>query len=96
MEGYSIRCSGHNYITLEHDDKFLMCLDNDLMKAEEMIHCIQKKAGMKFREIPINGSREDFNGLVFFNGGWKRDFWNEFPDDKEVDGYMKLKKGLVS
>jgi len=93
MEGYSIRCGGHNYITLEHDDKFLICLDNDIMKAEEMIHYIQKRTGMKFQDIPIKGSKEDFTGLVFFNGGWKRDFWNEFPDDKELDAYMKLKRG---
>lgn len=93
MEGYSIRCGGYNYITLEHDDKFLICLDNDIMKAEEMIHYIQKRTGMKFQDIPIKGSKEDFTGLVFFNGGWKRDFWNEFPDDKELDAYMKLKRG---
>ncbi len=93
MQGYSIRCGGHNYITLEHDDKFLICLDNDMMKAEEMIFYIQKRTGMKFQDIPIKGSKEDFTGLVFFNGGWKRDFWNDFPDEKELDAYMKLKRG---
>jgi len=95
MEGYSIRCGGHTYITLEYNDKFLICLDNDIMKAEEIIHYIQKRTGMKFQDIPIKGSKEDFTGLVFFNGGWKRDFWGEFPDDKELDAYMKLKKGVL-
>lgn len=93
MEGYSIKCGGHNYITLEYNDNFLICLDNDIMKVEEMIFYIQKRTRMKFHDIPIKGSKEDFNGLRFFNGGWKRDFWNDFPDEKELDNYMKLKRG---
>lgn len=94
-EGYTIRCGGHNYITLEYGDKFIFCLDNDFEYAEEMIFKIEKRTGMKFRDIPINGSKEDFRGLRFFKGGWKRDFWVEFPDDKEIKGYMNLKSGEV-
>lgn len=95
MNGYTIRCSSHTYITLEYDGKFIFCLDNDLMYAEEMIYEIEKRTRMNFQDIPVVGMKEDFRGLRFFNGGWKRDFWNEFPDKKEIESYMKLKHGAV-
>lgn len=91
--GYEIRCNSHTYITLEHNGKFIFCLDNDLMCAEEMIYQIEKKTGMNFNDIPIKGEKDDFKGLLFFNGGWKRDFWNDFPSKEEIDGYMKMKYG---
>lgn len=94
-EGFTIRCSCHTHITLEYDGKFVFCLDNDLMKAEEMIYKIEKRTGMNFQDIPIIGNKEDFSGLLFFNGGWKRDFWKEFPDKKEIESYMKLKRGCI-
>lgn len=90
---YTIRCGGHNYITLEWNDKFVFCLDNTELYAEEMIHKIEKRTQMSFSDIPIKGSKEDFQGLRFFNGGWKRDFWKDFPSKEEVNGYMKLKYG---
>lgn len=93
-KGYTIRCGGHTYITLEYDGKFIFCLDNDFIRAEEMIYLIEKRTGMNFKDIPIKGQKDDFNGLLFFNGGWKRDFWNEFPSKKEIDGYMKMKNGI--
>lgn len=95
MEGYAIKCGGHNYITLEWNEKFIFCLDNDIIYAEEMIHEIEKRTRMNFQDIPIKGSKGDFQGLRFFNGGWKRDFWNDFPSKKEVEGYMKMKQGIV-
>lgn len=82
--GYTIRCGGHCYITLEYDDKFVFCLDNDTRYAEEMIYLIEKRAGMSFKDIPIIGSPTDFSGLRFHNGGWKRDFWNDFPSHTEI------------
>lgn len=94
-KGFTIKCTGHIYITLEYDEKFVFCLDNDFMYAEGMIHKIETRTGMKFQDIPIVGRKEDFRGLRFFNGGWKRDFWNEFPDKAEVNRYMKLKNGDV-
>lgn len=94
-EGFTIRCGSHTYITLECDGKFIFCLNNDFMKAEEMIYTIEKITGMVFQDIPIKGSKDDFQGLLFFNGGWKRDFWNEFPDKKEIKTYMNLKRGVV-
>ena len=95
-EGFTIRCSCHTYITLEYDGKFVFCLDNDMMYAEEMIYEIEKRTRMNFQDIPVVGMKEDdFRGLRFFNGGWKRDFWKEFPDKKEVEGYVKLKKGHI-
>ena len=48
---------------------------------------------MNFQDIPIKGSKDDFQGLIFFNGGWKRDFWGDFPSKKEIEGYIKLKAG---
>lgn len=89
-KGFSMRCGSHTYITLYYDGKFIFCLDNDFLRAEEMIYRIEKRTGMKFCDIPIVGTKDDFRGLVFFNGGWQRDFWNEFPDDKEIECYMKL------
>ena len=94
-DGFTIKCSGHTYITLEWNEKFIFCLDNDMMRAEEMIYKIEKRTGMNFQDIPIKGSKDDFSGLKFFNGGWKRNIWRDFPSKKEVDGYMKLRCGKV-
>lgn len=88
---WTIRCSGHNYITLEWNEKFVFCLDNDMMYAEEMIYKIEKRTGVDFRNIKIKGQKEDFTGLRFFNGGWKRDFWGNFPSKDEIEAYIKLK-----
>ena len=68
---YTIRCTGHTYITLEWNGKFVFCLDNDFLYAEEMIYKIEKRTQMNFQDIPIIGSKDDFSGLRFFNGGWK-------------------------
>ena len=95
-KGYVIKCSCHNYITLEWNMKFIICLDNDIMYAEQMIFEIEKRTQMNCRDIPISGQKEDFRGLGFFNGGWKRDFWNEFPDKKEIVAFMKMKNGQVN
>lgn len=94
-EGFTIKCTGHTYITLEWNDKFIFCLDNDMTYAEEMIFEIEKRTRMDFKEIPIKGMKEDFRGLRFFTGGWKRDFWNEFPDKKEIQAYMNMKNGVM-
>ena len=51
--GFTIRCGGHTYITLEYDGKFIFCLDNDMMYAEEMIWRIEKRTRMNFQDIPI-------------------------------------------
>lgn len=93
-QGFTINCGGHNYITLEWNEKFIFCLDNDIMYAEEMIYNIEKRTGLKFRDIKIKGKKEDFSGLRFFNGGWKRDFWGNFPEEKEITGYIKMKRGI--
>lgn len=72
MEGYSIKCGGHNYVSLFWNDKFLHCFDNDMVYAEDIISQIEKRTKMKFCDIPIIGTKEDFNGLRFRVGGWKR------------------------
>jgi hypothetical protein len=91
-KGYTIRCDCHKYVTLEFDGNFIFCLDNDLYYAEEIIFKIEKRTKMNFLDIPIVGNKDDFQGLKFFTGGWKRDFWNKFPDKKEVERYIKLPK----
>ena len=92
-DGYKIKCGSHTYVTLTYEDKFLSCLDNDIMFAEDIIINIEKRTKMKFKDIEICGDKEDFRGLVFYNGGWKRDFWEEFPTDTELAGYIKMKEG---
>ena len=92
-EGYSIRCTSRTYITLEWAGEFIFCLDNDTMYAEEMIYKIETRVGMNFQDIPIKGCKDDFSGLRFFNGGWQRDFWGQFPDKAEVESYVKMKRG---
>lgn len=92
-QGYTINCSGHTYITLEYDEKFIFCLDNDMMYAEEMIYEIEKRTQKDFKDIAIKGRKDDFSGLRFFNGGWKRNFWENFPSEKEITGYIKMKNG---
>ena len=93
MEGYTIRCGGHIYVTLEWNDKFINCFDNDMMYAEDIILAIEKRTGLKFQDISIKGNKDDFRGLRFFNGGWKRNFWDDFPSRSELDGYKKMKYG---
>ena len=58
-----------------------------------MIYKIEKRTGVDFRNIKIKGQKEDFTGLRFFNGGWKRDFWGNFPSKDEIEAYIKLKNG---
>lgn len=57
---YTIRCGCHTYVTLEYDGQFVMCLDNDGIYAEEIIYQIEKRTGMDFQNIPINGKKGRF------------------------------------
>ena len=93
-KGFTIECGARNSISVEQDGEFIFCLDNGMIYAEEMIFEIEKRTGMDFRDIPIKGNKDDFNGLRFFNGGWERDFWGEFPDEEEIESYVKLKYGI--
>lgn len=68
---WSIRCGSHTYITLYWNDKHIFCLDNDMEYMERIIEKIEKRTQMKFNEIPIVGSKEDFNGLRFLHGGFR-------------------------
>ena len=82
-KGYTIQCDSHTYVTLKWNDDFVFCLDNDSIYAEEIIRKIEKRTLMKFREIPVIGSKERFSGLRFFNGGWKRDIRRVIRSDVE-------------
>lgn len=93
MDGYSIKCSGHTYVTLTWNGKFIFCLDNDMYYAEEIIFRIEQRTHMDFTSIPIDGDPNDFQGLRFFHGGWKRKFWEDFPSESDIKAYMNLKEG---
>lgn len=95
-EPWAIEGQFHNYVTLTYDGRFIFCLDNSTMYAEEMIYRIEKRTGMKFRDIPVIGDKDGFQGWTFFNGGWRRDFWNEFPPDWEITAYMNIKRGIIN
>ena len=81
IQGYSMKCSGHNYITLCYDGKFVHCYDNaqhddnpnkDEYYTEHNIASIEKRTRMKITDIPIIGHVEDFDGMLFLYGGFKK------------------------
>lgn len=80
-KGWSMECSSHTYLTLFYDDKFVHCYDNDRHHddprkdeyyTEHIIDSIEKRTRMKVTDIPIRGSIEDFDGMRFLNGGFKK------------------------
>lgn len=71
-ELYTIRCTSHTYVTLEWNDKFIACYDNDMQYMEEIIEKIEKRTGQKFNMIRRKGSIRDFDGLRFLHGGFKK------------------------
>lgn len=71
-DNYTIECYCHTYVTLKWNDQFVFCLDNDMMYMEEMIERIEKRTGQKFNTIKRKGSIQDFDGLRFLNGGFKK------------------------
>lgn len=72
MEGYSIKCTGHTYITLEWNDQFIKCYDNDMTYMEDIIEAIEKRTRMKFTDIPRKSDIQSFDGLRFLHGGFKK------------------------
>ena len=73
----------------ENIDEIIVCIREE--EAYFFEHEILDK--YDFRNIKIKGQKEDFTGLRFFNGGWKRDFWGNFPSKDEIEAYIKLKNG---
>lgn len=71
-DNYTIRCNCHTYVTLEWNDMFVFCLDNDMMYMEDIIEKIEKRTGQMFSQITRKGSIQDFDGLRFLNGGFKK------------------------
>lgn len=71
-EPYTIRCTSHTYVTLEWNDKFIACYDNDMQYMEVIIEKIEKRTGQKFNMIRRKGSIQDFDGLRFLHGGFKK------------------------
>lgn len=69
--GFTIECGCHIYVTLRWNGHFIFCYDNDGHYMEYIIEAIEKRTKMKFKDIPVRGRREDFNGLRYLNGGFK-------------------------
>ena len=88
VKGYLMECTCHNYISLYYNGKFIRCYDNSLFRdnpnedeyyTEHIIAAIEKRTRKKITEIPIIGKIEDFDGLRFLYGGFKKgsDWLNE-------------------
>ncbi len=99
-KGYSMRCDSHTYITLFYDGQFVHCFDNELhlddpskdeYYTEHIIATIEKRTKMKITDIPIIGCVEDFDGLRFLHGGFKKG--HEWLNQNQVIG---IKNNRVS
>lgn len=71
-ETYTIRCTCHTYVTLEYGGQFVRCYDNDMDYMEGIIEAIEKRTKTRFSDIPRIGLIEDFDGLRFLAGGFKK------------------------
>ena len=69
---WSMKCTCHIYVSLYWKDSHVLTMDNDGHYMEEIIEKIEKRTGLRFNEIPIQGSRQDFSGLRYLNGGFKK------------------------
>ena len=69
---WSMKCTCHTYVSLYWDGAHVLTMDNDGHYMEEIIEKIEKRTGLRFNEIPIQGSRQDFSGLRYLNGGFKK------------------------
>ena len=69
---WSMKCTVHTYVSLYWDGAQVLTMDNDGHYMEEIIEKIEKRTGLRFNEIPIQGSRQDFSGLRYLNGGFKK------------------------
>lgn len=75
-KGYSLRCSGHTYVTLSWNGRFICCLDNDMLRMEEIIAAVEKRTRMKFEDIRReNSDNQDWDGLNFQTGYKKSSEW---------------------
>lgn len=81
IEGWSMKCFSHQYIELYCDGNFVHCYDNNIYVenpskdeyyTEHIIASIEKRTKMKITDIPIIGNVEDFNGMRFLYGGFKK------------------------
>lgn len=81
IEGWAMRCGCHTYITLYYDGSPVRCYDNDyhddnVVKdeyyTERIIDKIERRTKMKITDIPIIGRIEDFDGMRFLKGGFKK------------------------
>ena len=73
---YSLRCDGHIYVTLSWDDRFIFCLDNDMLRMEEIIAAVEKRTKMRFQDIRReNSNDQDWDGLRCQTGFKKASEW---------------------
>ena len=69
---YSLKCDGHNYVTLSWDGRFIFCLDNDLLRMEEIISAVEKRTRMRFQDIRRENSGDQAWDGLRFNSGFKK------------------------
>lgn len=73
---YSLKCDGHTYVTLYWDGCFIFCLDNDMLRMEEIIAAVEKRTKMRFQDIRReNSNDQDWDGLRFQTGFKKASEW---------------------
>lgn len=98
IDGWSMRCGCHNYITLYFNGKFVHCYDNDLFDenplrdeyyTEHIIASIERRTRKKITEIPIIGSIEDFDGMRFSTGFRKGCEWLNSSQVVEIETVKK-------
>lgn len=73
---YSLRCDGHNYVTLSWDGRFIFCLDNSLFRMEQIIEAVEKRTNMRFQDVRREDSDDSsWDGLRFATGFKKASEW---------------------
>ncbi len=69
---YSLKCDGHNYVTLSWDGRFIFCLDNDMLRMEDIIAAVEKRTKMRFQDIQRENSDDQAWDGLRFNSGFKK------------------------
>lgn len=69
---YSLRCNCHTYVTLSRDGRFIFCLDNDMLRMEDIIAAVEKRTKMRFQDIQRENSDDQAWDGLRFNSGFKK------------------------
>lgn len=74
-DNYSLRCSGHTYVTLSWNGKFIYCWDNDMYKMEDIVKAVEKRTQMPFGGIKKENPIYEWDGLRSRTGFKKAKDW---------------------